>query len=117
MKSRYIRTAVGVLACGVVGLLSAAHAAEPASPTQPGISAEAAAAIQQMSKTLSANEFSFQATVVVLTAAPITAAPGSSLAQRSVSQSALRRLRLLTTRRPIIPRRRIAAITATHPVN
>ena len=56
-------------------------------------------------------------TVVVLTAAPITAAPGSSLAQRSVSQSALRRLRPLTTRRPIIPRRRIAAITAIHPVN
>jgi hypothetical protein len=56
-------------------------------------------------------------TVVALTAAPITAAPGSSLAQRSVSQSALRRLRLLTTRRPIMPLRRIAAITAIHPVN
>jgi hypothetical protein len=64
MKSRYIRTAVGVLACGVVGLLSAARAAEPASPTQPGISAEATAAIQQMSKTLSANEFSFQARTI-----------------------------------------------------
>ena len=56
-------------------------------------------------------------TVVVLTAAPITAAPGLSLAQRSVSQSALRRLRPLTTRHPIIPRRHIAAITAIHPVN
>jgi len=56
-------------------------------------------------------------TVVVLTAAPITAAPGLSLAQRSVSQWALRRLRPLTTRHPIIPRRHIAAITAIHPVN
>ena len=64
MKSRYARTAAGVFACGVVGLLSAARAAEPAGPAQPGISAEASAAVQQMSKTLSANEFSFQARTI-----------------------------------------------------
>jgi hypothetical protein len=64
VKSRYTRTAVGVLACGVVGLLSTARAAEPASTTQPGISAEASAAVQQMGKTLSANDLSLQARTI-----------------------------------------------------
>jgi hypothetical protein len=52
-----------------------------------------------------------------LTVALITTAVLSSLAQRWVSQSELRRLRPLTTRHPTIPRRRIAALTAIHPVN
>jgi hypothetical protein len=64
MKSRYVRTTAGLLACGVIGLIPAARAAEPAKSAPPGISAEASAALQQMSKTLSANEFSFQARTI-----------------------------------------------------
>ncbi len=64
MRSRCTNAAVGLLACGLLGLLSAARADEPAKSTPPGISAEASAAIQQMGKTLSANEFSFQAQTI-----------------------------------------------------
>lgn len=64
MTSLCTKTAVGLLACGVVGLLSPARADEPAKGAQPGISAEASAAVQQMGKTLSANEFSFQAQTI-----------------------------------------------------
>jgi len=68
MELRYVMAAAGVLACGLVVLIPsltpAARAAEPAKPTQPGISAEANAAIQQMGKTLSANEFSVQARTI-----------------------------------------------------
>src|ERR1700724_1716008 len=52
-----------------------------------------------------------------LMVALITTAALSSLAQRWVSQSELRRLRPLTTRHPTTPRRRIAALTAIRPVN
>ena len=68
MKSSYGKTAAGLLACGVVFLIPAlippARAADPAKPAPPGISAEASTALQQMSKTLSANEFSFQARTI-----------------------------------------------------
>src|SRR5258708_30218327 len=68
MESRYVMAAAGVFAFGLVflipGLTPAARAAEPAKPTQPGISAEASAAVQQMGKTLSANEFSVQARTI-----------------------------------------------------
>ena len=61
MNSRSVTTAAGLLACGVIGLIPAARAAEPAKSVPPGISAEVSAALQQRGKTLSANEFSFQA--------------------------------------------------------
>jgi hypothetical protein len=73
MKSSYGKTAAGLFACGVLasgGILSipvltpAARAAEPATSATPGISAEASTALQQMGKTLSANEFSFQAQTI-----------------------------------------------------
>jgi hypothetical protein len=51
-----------------------------------------------------------------IAAAPITAVLGSSLAQRSASQSALQQLRPRTTRRRIIQRRRIAVMILTRPV-
>ena len=61
MTLRYIGTALGLFAFGLIGLTPAGRAAEVADAVQPGISADAAAAILQMSRTLSANEFSFQA--------------------------------------------------------
>jgi hypothetical protein len=65
MKSRYALAAVGLLACGLVLIPTpAVRAAEPAKPTQPGISAEASAAVQQMGKTLSATDFSVQARTI-----------------------------------------------------
>jgi hypothetical protein len=67
MKSRYAMAAAGLLACGLVlipTLTPAVRAAEPAKPTQPGISAEASAAVQQMGKTLSATDFSVQARTI-----------------------------------------------------
>jgi hypothetical protein len=64
MKPRSAKTVLGLLACGVIGSLSMARADEPAKATQTGISAEASAAIQQMGKTLSADEFSFQAQTI-----------------------------------------------------
>ena len=61
MTLRYTSTAFGLLAFGLIGLTPAYRAAEAADAPQPGITADAGAAILQMSKTLSANEFSFQA--------------------------------------------------------
>jgi hypothetical protein len=73
MKSSYGKNAAGLLACGVLAcgvlvsvpvLTPPARAADPAKSPTPGISAEATTAIQQMGKTLSANEFSFQAQTI-----------------------------------------------------
>ena len=64
MNSRSVTTAAGLLACGVIGLIPAARAAEPAKSVAPGISAEVSAALQQMGKTLAANDFSFQARTI-----------------------------------------------------
>src|SRR6516165_9271154 len=64
MTLRYTSTALGLFAFGLIGLTPADRAAEAADAPQPGISAEAGAAILQMSKTLSANEFSFQARTI-----------------------------------------------------
>jgi len=68
MKSRFGKIVAGLLACGIVALIPAlspsTHAADSAKSATPGISAEASAAIQQMSKTLSANDFSFQARTI-----------------------------------------------------
>jgi hypothetical protein len=64
MTFRYTSTALGLFALGLIGLTSAGRAAEAADAPQPGISADASAAIRQMSKTLSANEFSFQARTI-----------------------------------------------------
>jgi hypothetical protein len=68
MKQSFGKTAAGSLACGVVALISVlvptARAADPTKSVTPGISAEASTAIQQMGKTLSANEFSFQARTI-----------------------------------------------------
>jgi hypothetical protein len=64
MKSRLGKAVTGLLACGVVALTPAftpsSRAADSAKSATPGISAEANSAIQQMGKTLSANDFSFQ---------------------------------------------------------
>ena len=64
MTLRYTSTALGLFAFGLIGLTPADRAAEAADAPQPGISADAGAAILQMSKTLSANEFSFQARTI-----------------------------------------------------
>lgn len=61
MTMRYTNTAPVLFALAMIGLMPAARAAEA---PQPGISSEASAAIRQMSKTLSANEFSFQARTI-----------------------------------------------------
>jgi hypothetical protein len=61
MTMRYTNTALVLFALAMIGLMPAARAAEA---PQPGISSEASAAIRQMSKTLSANEFSFQARTI-----------------------------------------------------
>lgn len=68
MISRYGRTTGNLLAWGVViwgalTMMPAVRAAEPAKTT-PGISAEAETAVTQMSKTLSASDFSFQARTI-----------------------------------------------------
>jgi hypothetical protein len=63
MTLRCISTALGLFAFGLIGL-TASRSADAADAVQPGISADAAAAILQMSKTLSANEFSFQARTI-----------------------------------------------------
>jgi hypothetical protein len=64
MTLRYTSTALGLFVFGLIGLASVGRAAEAADAPQPGISADAGAAILQMSKTLSANEFSFQARTI-----------------------------------------------------
>ena len=60
MKLRYTSAALGLSALAFIGLIPVAHPGHAAESAQPGISADASAAIRQMSKTLSANEFSFQ---------------------------------------------------------
>jgi hypothetical protein len=60
MTLRYGSAALGLIALGVVAMTPA----KAADALQPGISADATAAIQQMSKTLSAKEFSFQARTI-----------------------------------------------------
>ena len=60
MTLRYTSAALGLIALGLTGLTPAKAAEAP----QPGISAEASAAIQQMSKTLSAKDVSFQARTI-----------------------------------------------------
>lgn len=61
MTARYARLAAGLLLCGIVGAMPAATpAAETAKRAKPAIGAEARAALAQMSKTLSAKEFSFR---------------------------------------------------------
>ncbi len=64
MTLRYTNTAFGLFALGLIGLMPDARAAETAEAPQPGISADASAAIRQMSKALSADEFSFQARTI-----------------------------------------------------
>ena len=64
MTLRYISAALGLFAFGLIGLAWAGRAAEAADAPQPGISPDAGAAILQMSKTLSANEFSSQARTI-----------------------------------------------------
>src|SRR4051794_829805 len=68
MNLRFDKTVAGLLACGIVALILAftpsSRAADSAKPATPGISAEASAAIQQMGKTLSANDFSFEARTI-----------------------------------------------------
>ena len=54
MTLRYTSTALALFAFGLIGLTPAGRAADA---PQPGISADAGAAILQVSKTLSANEF------------------------------------------------------------
>jgi hypothetical protein len=61
MTLRFTSTALGLFALGLIGLTPAGRAADA---LQPGISAAAGAAILQMGKTLSANEFSFQARTI-----------------------------------------------------
>jgi hypothetical protein len=60
MTLPYTSAALGLIALGLIGLTPAKAAEAP----PPGISADASAAIQQMSKTLSAKEFSFQARTI-----------------------------------------------------
>jgi hypothetical protein len=64
MALRYTSTALGLFAFGLIGLTPAGPSAGAADAPQPGISAGAGAAILQMSKTLSAKEFSFQARTI-----------------------------------------------------
>jgi len=60
MKFGYVGIAAGLFIGSLVGLVPVARAVETIKPVQVGISAEASAAIQRLSKTLSANDFSFQ---------------------------------------------------------
>jgi hypothetical protein len=64
MALRYASIALGLFAFGLIGLTPAGRAAETADAPQPGISANASTAVLQMSKTLSVNEFSFQARTI-----------------------------------------------------
>jgi hypothetical protein len=65
MRFRYASIAAGFLLCGVTGvavaMIPAAYAAEPA---KPAITDEASAAIQQMGKSLSVTDFSFDARTI-----------------------------------------------------
>lgn len=61
MTSRYLSTATRVIACAVISFITAAHAAETAAQQAgPGISKDAEAAVQQMGRTLTANDMSFK---------------------------------------------------------
>jgi hypothetical protein len=61
MTAQYVRLAAGLLLCGIVGAIPAAtSAAETAKQAKPAIGAEARTALARMSKTLSAEEFSFR---------------------------------------------------------
>jgi hypothetical protein len=64
MTLRYASTALGLIALGLIGLTPAMHGARADDAPPPGISEDASAAMRQMSKTLSANEFSFQARTI-----------------------------------------------------
>ncbi len=64
MTLRHTSTAVGLIALGAIWLTPAIQAAKAADAPPPGISADATAAIQQMSKTLSAKDVSFQARTI-----------------------------------------------------
>jgi hypothetical protein len=64
MTLRYSSIASGLIALGLIGLTPAMGGARADDAPPPGISADANAAMQQMSKTLSANDFSFQARTI-----------------------------------------------------
>ena len=65
MKTRYTRITVGLLAGGVIALITVLMpVARADEPVKSGISPEASAAVRQMGKTLSANDFSFQAKTI-----------------------------------------------------
>ena len=61
MKLQVLSVAAGLLAQGLIGLAPSPGAAEP---VKPGISETANTAVQQMGKTLSAVDFSFQARTI-----------------------------------------------------
>lgn len=61
MRLRYASIVAGLLACSALYLPPAAQAQEVLSPGTPAISKEAAAALQQMDKTLLQQAFSFEA--------------------------------------------------------
>lgn len=63
MTLRFTSTAFAAIALGLIGL-TPAQSAKAADAPQPGISADASAAIQQMNKTLSAKDFSFKARTI-----------------------------------------------------
>src|ERR1700687_194315 len=64
MKLQYASLVVGLVACGVAGLIPTARSAEPGQPAAPAISEDANTALQKMGKTLSSNEFSFKARTI-----------------------------------------------------
>ena len=64
MTLRYASTVLGLIALGLIGLTPAMHGARADDVPPPEISEDASAAMRQMSKTLSANEFSFQARTI-----------------------------------------------------
>jgi hypothetical protein len=71
VKLRHIAVLGGWLAGGIIGLAPVAlPAAEPAKQAKPAISEDASAALARMGKTLSAEQFSFQAQTIRVYATP-----------------------------------------------
>jgi len=64
MHLRSFGLLAALLVGGMMGITSPARAAEPAQPVKPAISDEAAAALQQMSKTLLNKDLSFKAQTI-----------------------------------------------------
>ena len=64
MKPRALFLATALIGSGVIAVAATTYAAEPTQSVKPAISDEASVALEQMGKTLAANDFSFKARTI-----------------------------------------------------